>query len=82
MNSREYENLLSVIVAKGRLEADECRRLNAEFDRAKRGSDFWSPWMITVAICTLCLGSYIVGVMVGMHQGAAVQQAIQQAEEQ
>jgi hypothetical protein len=79
MSGKDYTAMLLHLVNKGRMNIDECRRMEAEFERAKRGSGFWSSWMITAAICALCFGSYMVGVIVGMHQGAAVQKAIVEA---
>jgi len=58
------------------MDADKLKAIERELRDRFDPPPFWSQFTITVAICTLCFGSYMAGLFVGMHQGAKVAQAL------
>ncbi len=62
------------------MRTDELRAIECEWRERFESPPFWSPFTITVAIIAMCLGSYMVGVYIGMCQGAAVARALAEAE--
>lgn len=58
------------------MDADKLKAIERELRDRFEPPPFWSPFTLTMAIVALCFGSYVVGVCVGMHQGAEVAQAL------
>jgi hypothetical protein len=68
---------------RGRMEPDDIRKLELSVDdpfRCRGVAVFWTPGVITVAILSLCLFSYGIGLWHGQMQGLVIAKAGDQLE--